>query len=319
MKIVFSNFYQFLDDDFGYNDGGTAYGNKLNAHMIQLRRRLEKIGFQVLTRKNIPVRAADIVVYHDLNEEYFEEVFSLPSNKPCILICNESPIYAPLSHRADIVFNKRWTAVLTWNRSFAAEHIHYYDIPCAGADLSSPPPSIRGDRKAVVVSSYKRDLRGLAPRRDYFYKELARERCVDVYGAGWPVKESLGLFGKTKDKIVTMSGYHHSLIVENSRYPGYVTEKLADSIIVGIPAIYYGDWISAERRFPGTFVPLKNLSRSSYAEADKEMAENYVVLRDNVIKARAQSGQWGDTFLDTFMDIIQIVAARNFNNDLRKN
>lgn len=313
MKVIFSNLYSHVEKDFGITDGGTIYGNRLLQPIIDLRRKLEALGFEVLTRQELELVEADIAVFWDLDNDLYKKAKSLPKTMPCILICTESPIYAPFSHHAHILFSKRWSAVMTWNRSFSSNNIFYYDIPIAGvgiiecleqADNSFNQSKIKG----IVVSSCKRDIRGTTKYRDRLYSQLAHQGYIDLYGQGWPVNEQNGIFGSTLNKIQTMRQYSFSLISENSIYPGYVTEKLADSILAGIPAIYYGDFRTAQQRFPDTFIQLKELTVPAFLRARKELMIKYEQLREHVSVCRSQSNHWADTFIDTLVQIICLIS-----------
>jgi len=311
MKLIFSLYYSEQEKNFGYEDGGTSYGHKLLAPGIQLRNKLEHEGHEVLTARECALNNADLAIFCDLDAEGYKKALALPKKNPCLLISIESPIYTPLSHRSQILFSKRWSAVMTWNRAFSSKNIYHFDIPIAGPgeseEIYDPPKKSKG----VVVSSYKKDycLRGVTHKRDVLFKQLASEGYLDLYGMNWPIDKQNGVFGPSSQKIQTMSNYEYAFISENSIFAGYVTEKLADAILAGIPSIYYGDSINAERRFPGTFVSLKELTLPSFLEAKDLLYRNYPILLENVKKNRLNSGSWSDSYINTFFSVI---------NDLNK-
>jgi hypothetical protein len=302
MKLVFSLYYSKDEENFGYDDGGISYGHRLQAPGIQLRNKLENAGYEVLTARECPLHNADLVIFHDLDEKIYHNALSLPKEIPCVLISMESPIYTPFSHMSQVLFSKRWSAVMTWNRAFSSKNIYYFDIPIAGVGESDEIRTGPKKPKGVVVSSLKKDylLRGLTRKRDLLLKQLASEGYLDVYGMNWPNNIRKGLFGSSSHKIQTMSNYEYAFISENSIFAGYVTEKLADAILAGIPSIYYGDSVNAKRRFPGTFVPLKELTLESFLEARDLLYRNYPALLENVKKCRLASGSWMDSYLNTF-------------------
>ena len=94
------------------------------------------------------------------------------------------------------------------------------------------------------------------------------------------------------------------------RAPGYVTEKLPDGIMAGIPVIYHGDFRNAERRFPGTFVPLEHLTVQAFKEAKDKIVENYAELRHNVLKSREDSASWCDSYLSAVEKAFTIVKMK---------
>jgi hypothetical protein len=300
MKFVFSSFYPNLEENFGYYDGGTSYGHRLLAPNITLRNKLEKAGHEVLTPRECSIDDADVAIFLDLNETLYKKALSLSKEIPCILISTESPIYSPLSHRANILFSNRWSAVMTWNRAYSSDHIYHYDIAFAGVGSYEEMRVEPKKTKGVVVSSYKNDPRGLTPSRDALFKQLAHEGYLDVYGMNWRKNERNGIFGPSPHKIQTMSNYEYTFISENSIYAGYVTEKIADAIIAGMPSIYFGDYTTAMRRFPGTFVRLEELTRKSFLESRDILYRDYKILLENVKKSRLESELWSDSFIDTF-------------------
>lgn len=305
MKLVFSLFYSHLEENFGYYDGGTSYGYRLLAPIIDLRCKLELAGHELFTSRECALDDADVAIFLDLDESSYKKALSLPEEIPCLLISSESPIYCPYSHRSSILFSKRWAAVMTWNREYSSDHIYHYDIPIAGAGLFGDQKDEPKKLKGVVVSTYKNDVRGLTDKRDALYRHLANKGYLDLYGVNWPINKQNGIFGPSPHKIQTMASYEYGLISENSLYAGYVTEKLADAIIAGIPSIYYGDYITAMRRFPGTFVHLADLTEESFLESREILHRDYQILIENVKKSRSESESWSDSFKDTFFSVLK--------------
>lgn len=310
MRFVFSLFYKKLEKNFGYYDGGTSYGHRLLAPIMDLRNKLEQAGHEVLTSQECSLNDAGVVVFWDLDEINYKKALSLPKDVPCILISNESPIYSPLSHRSHILFSKRWSAVLTWNRAYSSNHIYHYDIPFVG-EASLQKDHVHSKKsKGVVVSSYKKDPRGLAYKRDLLFRRMARDGFLDVYGANWIEDTQYGILGTSHNKIQTMRDYDFAFISENSIYPGYVTEKLADAIIAGIPSIYYGDYVTATRRFPGTFVRLEELTSNSFLQSRDILYRDYQFLMDCVKKSQSESVTWSSSFINTFLLLLKDLDLR---------
>jgi hypothetical protein len=86
---------------------------------------------------------------------------------------------------------------------------------------------------------------------DYFCKKS----LLDIYGPNWDNLNNLPLRWRTilKDNIKklspmpcidkkrTISHYKFSICIENTIYPGYLTEKIIDSLVAGVIPIYLGD------------------------------------------------------------------------------
>lgn len=90
-------------------------------------------------------------------------------------------------------------------------------------------------RKAVMIAS-------LINRSHYQIRLQAAHqwrRVVDVYGKAWPT-EQVTWRGKCGSKIDILRRYRYSLVMENQRQPGYITEKLLDAVAAETVPIYWG-------------------------------------------------------------------------------
>lgn len=78
-------------------------------------------------------------------------------------------------------------------------------------------------------------------------EHFAPKEFFALFGSGW---DSLGLPGfrprfanqptRCDDKVATMTGFRFSLSFENCSFPGYVTEKIFDSLLAGCVPVYCG-------------------------------------------------------------------------------
>ena len=314
-KVTLLGMYISKEQKLDSSDGGTAYGNLLHYPGILSRKMLESEGFRFFSESELPPEQADIVFCVDLTPELWERIKALPPAVHKILQACESPIYARLSHFAsEVLMNPCWDRIMTWNRSYEADYIVHYDIPVAGKSVSEPlkpQPEITPEflsQPSVVVSSFKRgDTRGMAPQRDKLYQELAHRGCIDLYGMNWKVNPKRHIFGPSDNKLKVLQEHPYALVIENIWAPGYVTEKLPDCILAGIPAIYWGDFPNAQRRFPDTFVPLEEVSVSGFRKAREKLAANYAEFRQNVLKCREESDHWCDSYLTAIRQVFQSV------------
>lgn len=84
-------------------------------------------------------------------------------------------------------------------------------------------------------------------------EHLAVHGQIDVFGAGWENRTNLprdwenrlapvsSIFrGRCGDKFDLVRHYRFTIAFENTTYPGYVTEKLGDSLVAMAVPIYYG-------------------------------------------------------------------------------
>ena len=310
-KVTVVGMYVGKTDRFGADDGGTAYGNLLNYPGILARRMLEQDGFVFFNESELPAEEADIVFCIDLTPELWNRIKGLPGKVHKILQSCESPIYARFSHfAAEVLTSPVWDAVMTWNRSYEADHVVHYDIPVAGKSVSEPlgeqaePSAEYLARHGAVISSFKQgDIRGMAPVRDALYRELAVKGFIDLYGKNWKCDPEKNIFGAADNKLKILQKHPFALVIENIWAPGYVTEKLPDCILAGIPVIYWGDFSHAQRRFPDTFIRLEEVSVSGFLKAREQLMDRYPDLRKNVLNCREGSDHWCDSYLNAIRKV----------------
>lgn len=293
MKITFFSFYNIKVSDLISNTGGTNYGNHLYYPINMLCKQLKEKGYEIVEQ----FEHYDIAIFLDLDKKLFDLAYSLDKHIKKILISIESPIYCPFVNHINILFDKIWDNVLTYNRSFISDKLFYYDIPITGNIESYKFNYPNKKAKGVAVSSFKNDSKGYVPlRRDYLLKQLAQQDEIDLYGGGWQKEKNI--YGKIANKLEAMKNHSFAVVIENCKYDGYVTEKLGDAILSGLPSIYYGDYKHAQKRFPGTFVILEELNFESFLKAKKELFSKYEVLIKNVEQSFLNSESWIDSFLE---------------------
>jgi Glycosyltransferase family 10 (fucosyltransferase) C-term len=82
---------------------------------------------------------------------------------------------------------------------------------------------------------------------------FSKDGRLTIYGSGWSnlfvlptnwrqrlSQAKLVLGGKVDSKAQTQAEYKYALCFENTRYPGYVTEKIIDCYVAGVIPIYMG-------------------------------------------------------------------------------
>lgn len=310
-KAVVTGLYVNPEETFGNVSEQACFGNNLHYPGQRSAALLSQLGFSCFSEADLQISEADLLLCVDLSAPLWQRLQQIPSHVKKILMVAESPIYAPLSHDgANVLRNSFWDLVMTWNRGYHAEYILHYDLPFAGQSVSTPIPEksehfLDTQQCGVVVASYKRDYRGFLHDRNRLYKSLASDGDLALYGRRWgnaPKRQRMGL---TSDKLQTINDYAFSLVVENTLVNGYVTEKIADSILAGTPVIYWGDWETAERRFPGTFVPLEKVDRPSFYSAREQLFSGYEKYLQCVENARKMSDGWCESYLTVLKQAIQ--------------
>ncbi len=85
--------------------------------------------------------------------------------------------------------------------------------------------------------------------RRLFFEMLSKYKRVDSAGG---VLNNLGV--KVKDKISFLEEYKFTIAFENSRHPGYVSEKIVEPMAAGSLPIYWGDRLVGDDFNPRSFV-----------------------------------------------------------------
>jgi hypothetical protein len=87
----------------------------------------------------------------------------------------------------------------------------------------------------------------LLSKRQKFIEYITNTFSLTIYGSNWDNllntafnKENLFIKGKCEDKIKEMSRYKFAICFENTRYNGYITEKIIDCFASGVIPIYLG-------------------------------------------------------------------------------
>lgn len=150
-------------------------------------------------------------------------------------------------------------------------------VPHGGATIAvradEPPP-----KRALVsiIASHHASLPGHRLRHRIVAWSRTRRPDLETFGTGYrPID----------DKWEGHAPFHHSVVIENSRCPGYFTEKILDSLLCWSLPIYWGD-PEIERVFlpDGMFVcetedqiqeRLMSLSAEEFERRLPALAENH--------------------------------------------
>lgn len=113
--------------------------------------------------------------------------------------------------------------------------------------------------KLVIINSYQKPKNKFNELYSFRLKsiiELGAHEFIDLFGKNWSnltSRNKLWLFflknrknilsnyhGSVESKYQTLSLYNFALCIENTRFNGYISEKLFDAMYVGTIPIYYG-------------------------------------------------------------------------------
>lgn len=108
-------------------------------------------------------------------------------------------------------------------------HLYGYTEKLCNKDQTSPEPSLR--KFCNFVYSNKK-----APERIKFFNQLKSYKPID---SGGKIMNNIG--GRVGNKLEFLRNYKFTIAFENSNYPGYTTEKIAEALLANTIPIYWGN------------------------------------------------------------------------------
>lgn len=168
------------------------------------------------------------------------------------------------------------------------------------------------DRKFLIMMNSKGKVKG------FWKNELYNERIkaleffskyneVDLYGGRWENEKSVKKIwrGFVDDKPATMGSYTFALCFENAIWPGYVTEKIFDCMLVGTIPIYWGAPDIEDDVPANCFIDMRKFS--NYEELRKflhALTPEQINGYREAIKVYFQSEQFKKFTLENFYETI---------------
>lgn len=195
--------------------------------------------------------------------------------------------------------------------------------------LRDPYRSARRLAAATLASTYK--MRGswtvpnLYRDRLEMIEAFASDPGFDVYGVGWdrPVvgaprgfREALaGCYrGVAGDKHETLANYRFALCLENTRFPGYISEKLFDCFFTGTIPVYLGAPDIDEYVPEEAYVRVESFQDhddllANLRSMDGERAEQALAAARDFLASLAFERFTEEHFVTTMMDAIDSVVG----------
>lgn len=183
---------------------------------------------------------------------------------PAVLLCMESPLFSPAFYDRLPHWRRIWRRQLLfsggtdrmWFPSFDADAV---DDNAAGLPWAERKPccAIVSYKHCVGLRERHRDSPTFAAAfaaqlhdtRYRMFDVLRGCGVLDLYGQGWPPESGVR---PVADKLATLRRYRYALVIENVRWPGYVTEKVFDALAAGCVPLYMGpEAIGNYPYFPG--------------------------------------------------------------------
>ena len=337
MKILFHNIYDSLNENNAmFEAKNVVLGDDLLVPLEVLDDYAKLRNIEVGTRSKIDQSKADAVVFIDypnLEDLYIQNLIKLKI--PLYLMICESPMAnTVLKDDPSLnIFHRIFTYDDSWVDGERFFKINYSFIPSfSGEDIEFEEKKfctiIAGNKK----SSHINELYSFR-KRDIRWFEKNHPNQLDLYGIGWdrinygdklPFRVMnrfninpifLGLSypsykGAIERKKVILNQYKFSLCYENMKdVPGYITEKIFDSMFAGCIPIYLGANNIDEHIPVGCYIDrrdfplmedlykyMKSISRMDYLDYIKNIK---AFLKSNKMKKFSC-----DTFACTILDAL---------------
>ena len=290
------------DENFGVVRRNNPYGGLLIDAERKARQLIEANGYAFHSQNEMSPEDADIILCVDLSHELDMRIRNLHGKSRNILLCEEAPLHSnyTLQEPQNTYAQAIWERIVTWNRAYEAEHILHYDLPFCFSGVHTPPAVPKNSAGIAFVSNAPDERKGLVLRKNHLCQALKKKGIVELLQYGG---KAAGGIADTA-WIGNLAGKAFALAIEDTWVAGYVSELLPACIAAGVPAIYWGDAANAERRYPGTFMPMEELSLDAFNAARIKLEEQRDFVNGNIRKCQAGIGKWSSSFIDALATAI---------------
>jgi len=210
---------------------------------IRLKRELKKKGILIETLDSYCVKY-DILIIHriDINIGRILNYIRIFPNTKLIYVVTEEESVCPI-HSVNTLKILHFDAVLTWRSTKDKSFLKYY-YPNPKLNFNSKYKFEERSLLCAIISNKKSlffNRKSLYGLRNKIITKLLKDERFHLYGPGWNhAQHKKNYFGKVKSKAEKLFFYKYSLVIENSREEGALTEKIFDSMASGCVPIYYG-------------------------------------------------------------------------------
>lgn len=223
-----------------------GYRDECAKPFFVLRETLEKAGYTVkytmgreLAAEDPQDVAAILVITHD-DPYLLEQLKRFP--KKSFLMLFESPLVMPHMYRDDLgdAFTKVFT--LAHNMVDGKRFFPFYYVQ-PRMEMLQNIPDFSQKKFCALIAGHKDSENPLSlyPERINVIRffGIRQIQGFDLYGSGWEGMPNWR--GTIESKWEVLKNYRYSFCYENLRdCPGYITEKIFDSMIAGCVPIYWG-------------------------------------------------------------------------------
>lgn len=185
--------------------------------------------------------------------------------------CTYHPLYYPQVRvyrtAARPWAERRWLVMIGSNKAMVRSLTRFFDRP--------REVSLKREAAAVLYPPIGRDL---YLERLRAIAAFADQPGFDLFGQGWDRRHPAvplrlhqaalkAVRGPVREKLAVLSDYQFALCFENSRFPGYISEKIFDCFFTGTIPLYLGAPDVARYIPPDSYVDLTRFA--SYAEVQR--------------------------------------------------
>jgi hypothetical protein len=334
MNIAFCNFYEELNvNNFMFENNNAPIGDDLLKPFVELRNKAKSRNVNIATVDVLDPELVDAFVFVDMPErknKYFN--FALKHNKLMYLIVLESRLTRKENYVGDN--HKFFKKIFTYNDDYI-DNIKYFKLNYTFSFPSKLSVDCRKKEKlCVMIAGNKKsnDPCELYSKREEIIRwfEKNHPEDFDLYGTDWdkytfPPNKLIrhlnrskflrNLFhqpfssyrGKVDRKIPVLKKYKFSVVCENiCDVPGYITEKIFDSLISGCIPIYRGAQ-NIQKHVPSNcFIDMRvyNTYAELYNYIVKMSINEYESYLENIEKYFNSEGLYNfstDCFSDTLL------------------
>jgi hypothetical protein len=333
-KYAFCNYYDELNfNNFLFENKNTKIGDNLLSPFVRLKELAEELGINVSTTDSSDLSIVDGIVFIDmpnLDNKYFN--FACQKNIPMYLIILESKHTRFQNYEKNNY--KYFKKIFTYDDDLVDDvkfiKINYsFELPKAilrNTNRNKLCTMIAGNKKSTHHGE-------LYSKREDIVRWFEKNHPLDfdLYGIGWdrytfkpyPVikylnksqflrkflyREFISYRGQVERKIPILQNYKFSICYENiADVPGYITEKIFDSMIAGCIPIYRGAPNITDHIPENCFIDARNFQSISdlyryISKIDEQSATSYLNNMETFFNSEKGAKFSLDQFSKTILD-----------------
>ena len=290
------------NENLGEERSHNPYGGLLIRAEQRARRLIEEKGYSFHCQSTLLPEKADVILCIDLSPELDACIRQYPASARKILLLEEAPLHSSytIQQPQNSYLQPIWERIITWNHSYEAEYITHFDLPFAFGCAPIPPEPSTQSAGLAFVSNAPDERLGLIRRKHHLCQALHKTGQVDILRFGGAPAGPIS----NLTCIKALAYRPFALAIEDTWISGYVSDLLPACILAGVPTIYWGDVATAKRRFPGTFIPLDEISPEAFTQAKTELEKRREELNHRILACQSQIQKWSSSFVNALANAL---------------